>query len=188
MTDDRAADILESMPADEAADILSELDEERSRELLSMMEHEDADEVRELLEYDKKTAGRLMTTDVLSFRADLTAAEAIEELRRQQPESDSAYYLYVVDAEDRLQGVVSLRDLVVSPPGDRLDAMMDPHVVFVNEDDPQEDVAEVMTKYDLMAVPVVDEAGKLVGMDLIHDVVDDVYLERDRRKRGSRHS
>jgi CBS domain-containing protein/sporulation protein YlmC with PRC-barrel domain len=182
---ERASDILESMPADEAADILGELPERRARELLDQMEDEEAEDVRELLEYDEDTAGRLMTTDVLSFREDLTAGQTIEELRRRKPDPDAAYYLYVVDAEQHLIGIVSLRDLVVAEPDRPLWAIMDPHVLFVKEDSHKNEVAEVMTKYDLVALPVVDAEQHLLGMALIHDVVDDVYLA-DRRKPGRR--
>ncbi|MDI6871478.1 MAG: CBS domain-containing protein [Bacillota bacterium] len=179
---EKASDILESMPADEAADILGELPERRAQELLEQMEDEEAEDVRELLEYEEDTAGRLMTTDVLSFREELTTAQTIEELRRLKPDPDSAYYLYVVDGEQHLIGVVSLRDLVVAEPDQPLWAIMDPHVLFVKEDAHKNEVAEVMTKYDLLAIPVVDAGQHLLGMALIHDVVDDVYLA-NRRKR-----
>lgn len=180
---DKAADILESMPADEAADILGDLPERRAEELLEQMEDEEAEDVRELLEYEEDTAGRLMTTDFLSFREDATAGQTIEELRRLKPDPDSAYYLYVVDAEQHLIGVVSLRDLVIAEPDRPLWALMDPHVLFVKEDAHKNEVAEVMTKYDLLAVPVVDAGQVLVGMALIHDVVDDVYLVNRRSSR-----
>lgn len=183
LSGDKASDILESMPADEAADILGDLPERRAQELLEQMEDEEAEDVRELLEYEEETAGRLMTTDVLSFREDATTGETIEELRRLKPDPDSAYYLYVVDGEQRLIGVVSLRDLVVSEPDQPLRSLMNPHVLFVKEDAHQNEVAEVMTKYDLLAVPVVDDSQRLVGMALIHDVVDDVYLADRRRAR-----
>lgn len=179
---DRASDILESMPADEAADILGDLPEHRAQELLEQMEDEEAEDVRELLEYDEDTAGRLMTTDVLSFRETTTAAETIETLRRVKPEPDSAYYLYVIDEENHLLGVVSLRDLVVAEPDQQLGKIMDPHVLFVNEDADKNEVAEVMTKYDLLAVPVVDADRRLAGIAVIHDVVDDVYLAGRRRR------
>ncbi|HHW14459.1 MAG TPA: CBS domain-containing protein [Firmicutes bacterium] len=182
---DKATDILESMPADEAADILGDLPEHRAQALLEQMEDEEAEDVRELLEYEEDTAGRLMTTEVLSFREDLTAGETIEELRRLKPDPDSAYYLYVVDGEQHLIGVVSLRDLVVADPSQPLWALMDPHVLFVREDADKNEVAEVMTKYDLLAVPVVDAEQHLLGMALIHDVVDDVYLA-ERRPHGRR--
>jgi CBS domain-containing protein/sporulation protein YlmC with PRC-barrel domain len=182
---DKASDILESMPADEAADILSDLPQHRAEELLDQMEDEEADDVRELLEYDENTAGRLMTTEVLSFREEANVGDTIEALRRLKPDPDSAYYLYVVDGEQHLIGVVSLRDLVVSEPEQPLWAIMDPHVLFVKEDAHKTEVAVVMTKYDLLAVPVVDATQHLLGIDLIHDVVDDVYLE-DRRRHPAR--
>lgn len=178
---DRASDILESMPADEAADILSDLPEQQARELLEEMEDEEAENVRELLEYEDKTAGRLMTTDVISFPANQTCAVTINDLRRLKPDPDAAYYLYVVDSDCRLLGVLSLRDLVVSDPEALLKDVMDQHVVSVHKGAGQQEVAELMAKYDLLALPVVDDEGRLAGCALIHDVVDDVFLSGRRR-------
>ncbi|MGE5530452.1 MAG: magnesium transporter, partial [Patescibacteria group bacterium] len=159
LSGERASDLLETMPADEAAEILGELPDEKAEEILSLMEAEQANEVRELLEYEEGTAGRLMTTDVLSLAEQLTVEEAIDTLRRVKPDPDVAYYLYVVDQAGVLTGVVSLRDLVVSPPGTTLAAIMNRNVIAVRDLDDQAKVAEVITKYDLLAVPVIDEQG-----------------------------
>ncbi|MGE5599352.1 MAG: CBS domain-containing protein, partial [Bacteroidota bacterium] len=169
-------------PPDEAAEILSELPDERAEELLNLMEAEQANEVRELLEYEEGTAGRLMNTEFLSFARNLTADETIARLRETRPEPDVAYYLYVVDEEGVLRGVVSLRDLVVAAPSTRLEEIMNQQVISVRDTDDQAKVAEVITKYDLLAVPVIDQAGILVGVVVINDLVDAVFLEKIRRK------
>ncbi|MGQ9778960.1 MAG: magnesium transporter [Bacillota bacterium] len=179
---ERASDLLETMPADEAAEILSELPDEKAEELLNLMEAEQANEVRELLEYEEGTAGRLMTREFLAFGQHLTVDEAIAKLRAAKPDPDVAYYLYVVDERGVLCGVVSLRDLVISSPATRLGEIMNPQVIKVRDTDDQARVAEVITKYDLLAVPVVDETGVLVGVVIINDLVDAVFLEKIRRK------
>ncbi|MCL6615345.1 MAG: PRC-barrel domain-containing protein, partial [Firmicutes bacterium] len=120
MNGERASDLLETMPADEAAEILGELPDEKAEELLSLMEAEQANEVRELLEYEEGTAGRLMTREFLAFGQNLTVDETIARLREAKPDPDVAYYLYVIDDRGVLRGVVSLRDLVISPPATRL--------------------------------------------------------------------
>lgn len=186
MSGERASDLLETMPADEAADILGELPNEKAEELLNLMEASQANEVRELLEYDEGTAGRLMTTDFIAFAQNLTVDETIARLRESRPDPDAAYYLYVVDGGGVLRGVVSLRDLVISPPGTRLEEIMHHHVISVRDTDDHSTVAEAITKYDLLAVPVIDEGGVLAGLVIINDLVDAVFLEKIRRKIAKR--
>ena len=116
LSTDKASDVLENMPADEAADILDDMDEEKVEELLNSMEKEASDEIRELLEYDSKVVGSLMSTDFVSFKNNETINEAIETLRKQKPEEDEIFNLYVVDKNEKLIGTLSLRDLVISDP------------------------------------------------------------------------
>lgn len=182
MSGERASDLLETMPADEAAEILGELPDDRAEELLNLMEVDQANEVRELLEYEEGTAGRLMTTEYMAFPQNLTAEETIARLREAKPDPEVAYYLYVVDEGGILRGVVSLRDLVISPGATPLAEIMNPRVASVHDTDDQANVAEVITKYDLLAVPVIDEGGVLVGVVVINDLVDAVFLEKIRRK------
>lgn len=113
MDEERASDILEEMPPDEAADILSELSSEKSEELLNLMESDDAEDVRELMQYDENTAGSLMTTEYIGLPIWITAEQAIDELRRLAPEAETIYYLYVVDEQETLEGVLSLRELTL---------------------------------------------------------------------------
>lgn len=182
---EKASDLLESLPADEVADILSDLRQDRAEELLNAMEAEEAQEVRKILEYDENTAGRLMSTELLCFLDTQTAQETIEALRRLQPDPEVAYYLYVVDGERKLLGIVSLRDLVIAAPERPLGEIMNRHIIAVSKDDGKEKVRDLLAKYDLLALPVLDEEGRLVGVVSLPDAVDDLFV-RARRRRGSR--
>jgi magnesium transporter len=178
----KASDLLGAISSDVAADILGELSPDKAEELLGLMEEEDAKEVKELLGYEEDTAGGLMSKEFLAFSEDETAEDVLQKLRVLQPDAESIYYLYVTNQEGRLSGVISLRDLVVSDPKTPIGEVMNTHVFSVEADEDQEDVAEKMTKYTLMALPVVDKSGRLVGVISINDVVDAVYLEKVRKR------
>ena len=183
----RAADILEEMDPDEAVDLLQDLPEERRDELIELMEEEEGADVSELLAYPEDSAGGMMTTDFLALPRDLTAAEAIDRLRELQPDPAVIYYLYVVDAEGRLDGNVSLRDLVVAKPGTILTDIMNPNVLKVDAATNKEDVAALIAKYDLLALPVIDANRRLIGSVTVDDVVD-LMLPRGWKKRSGRSS
>ena len=178
---EKAADVLELMPADEVADILDEMEDDRVEELLSEMEEESSDEVRELMEYADNTVGSLMNTDYISFNQNLTVDETLSDLRKQKPESDTIYYLYVLDDNEKLISTVSLRDIVISEPNVRLYEIMNKKVIYVYDNDKIDTIAEIISKYSLLAVPVVDEEMKMMGMVVIDDIVYDL-LKRRRRK------
>ena len=182
---ERAADILEEMAPDEAADLLQDLSAERREGLVELMEKDEAHDVEELLTHDEDSAGGIMTTDLISLPAEFTAQQAIERLRELQPDPELTYYLYVVDAEGRLDGVISLRDLVVARPEAKLVDIMDPHVLKVEAMTPKEDVAALIAKYDLLALPVVDARRKLLGTVTVDDVVE-IMMPRGWRKRSLR--
>lgn len=169
---ERASDLLEIMPPDEATDILGDMSHPKADEILAHMQVDEAAEVRELLRYDEHTAGGLMTPEVFKVEKSMTVQETIELLRRQAPHAEVVYYLFVVDGDDRLAGVVSLRDLVTAEPGTRLEEIMDEDVINVRANADQEEVARVISKYDLLAVPVIDEEDRLVGMVTVDDVID----------------
>ena len=116
---ERAADILEEMSPDDAADLVADLSETARDEILALMEHDEAAEVQELLGYPEDTAGGIMTTEFVAVPATLTAAETIDRLRELEPDAETIYYVYVIDDDGRLVGVLSLRDLIVAPAGDR---------------------------------------------------------------------
>ena len=182
LDEERAADILEEMDPDEAADLLQDLPEARREELVDLMDKEEAEDVEELLTYPEDSAGGIMTTDFLALPRDLTAGQAIDRLRELQPDPALVYYLYVVDADGRLDGNVSLRDLVVAAPDTSLTAIMNPNVLHVRADTSKEDVASLIAKYDLLALPVVDARRKLLGTVTVDDVVDLMLPQRWRRR------
>lgn len=178
MDEQRASDILEEMAPDEAADILGELPTEKSEGLLQLMESDDAEDVRELMQYEEGTAGALMTNEFIAFSSHITAEEAINQLRELSPTAETIYYLYVMDEEEHLQGVLSLRELIVAAPQTTLADLMHTKVAVVHDEDNYQKVAEVINKYSLLAVPVVDENNIMVGIVTVDDVLDILMPER----------
>lgn len=170
--DEQVADLLEILPMDDAAELLSELPPERSEELLALMEPEEAIEVQALLAYEDETAGRLMTEKVIRARRRWTVEETIQHLREMDPETETFAYLYTVDEDDCLTGVVPLRKLLTAHPNTVLGDLVDPNVISVSVDTDQEDVARMVARYDFAAIPVVDSEGRLSGVITHDDVVD----------------
>lgn len=173
----RAVDLVEAMAPDERADLLGELAEERRAALLAKMEREEQRDVRQLLAYPEGTAGAIMTTNFVALSADESVARAIEAVRRSAAEMETIYDAYAVDPHGTLLGVVSLRDLVVAPEKKLISEVMEPNVIAVNADDDQEEVARVIAKYDLLAVPVIDRSRRIVGIITVDDVVDVIEEE-----------
>lgn len=172
MESEQAADILERMEPDEAADILSDLPEAKAQELLETMEEEEAQDVVELLTHDEDTAGGLMTTGAFHLPPHLTAADAIGRLRSAEgAEAETIYYIYITDDLERLLGVLSLRELILADPGKRLDEIMERQVISVRPETGLREVTETFTKYNLMALPVIDEGGELKGIITVDDVL-----------------
>jgi len=172
MPDEHIADLLEILPMDDAAELLSELPPERSEELIALMEPDEATEVQKLLAHAEDTAGRLMTEKVIRVRRRWTVQETIEHLREMDPETETFAYLYAVDDNDHLTGVVPLRRLLTASPETNLGELLDPQVVSVSVDTDQEEVARLVARYDFAAIPVVDREGRLAGVITHDDVVD----------------
>jgi len=149
------------------------------------MEKEEAQDVEELMTYGEDTAGGIMTSDFVALPGELTSQQAIERLRELQPDPELTYYLYAVDGQGRLDGVISLRDLVVAKPERKLADIMDTHVLKIEATASKEDVAALIAKYDLLALPVVDARRKLIGTVTVDDVVE-IMLPRGWKKRSSR--
>jgi magnesium transporter len=173
-TSEQLAGVLDEMEPDEAADLLGDLPPAQVSEILSKMEG--AEEVRPLLGYGDETAGGRMTTNFIALPRQMTADESISFLRNIRPDSDVPYYVYVRDQFDHLIGVVGLRELVVSAPDKPIDDLMDPDVIYVWANSDQEEVARIMTRYDLAMIPVVDEHQTLLGV-ITHDDILDVMEE-----------
>jgi magnesium transporter len=179
---ERAADIIEEMDADDAADLLSELDEEQQHELLSEMNEYTASELRALVKYAEDSAGGLMTTDYTWIYPHRSAEATIRKIREIAPTSEFIYYLYVVDKQDLLLGVLTLRALLLADPQDSIDAVMETDLVTIHPDMSSEDVAATIARYDLLAVPVVDQAGKMLGIVTVDDAIDAIMPEEIARK------
>jgi len=174
----QAAELLQEMPPDEAADLLGELTEEKSDELLKLMEPEEAQEVRELMEHDEGTAGALMTTEYIALPPELTVAEAFSRLRKLAAEAETIYYLYILGEDETLLGIVTLRDLLVAEPETRLQDLMQTRIISVLPEDSNEQVTELIDKYALLALPVVEEGGKLAGIITVDDVLEMLIPDR----------
>jgi CBS domain-containing protein len=178
----RAADILEEMDPDEAADLVADLSEESRDEILGLMEKDEADEVQELMTYDEETAGGIMTTEYVCVPATLTAAQTIDRLRELEPTAETIYYVYVTDVEDRLVGVLSLRDLIVAKPNTIISTFMYDEPVAVHTGASQEEVTDVVARYNLLAVPVVDEEGRMEGIVTVDDAIDTLLPQPSKRR------
>jgi magnesium transporter len=186
---DRAADILEAMGPDEAADLLARLPPERAQELLNLMTPEESEDVQDLLKYEEDTAGGLMTTDYIVIDQAKTVADALEAVRNSIKEDIRAAYVYCVADASRdecvLLGAVSLWDLLVAPPTQPLQELMETDIVTVHPDADPHTVAEIIAKYNLLAVPVVNAEGVLEGIVTVDDALD-VLLPPERRRKPTR--
>ncbi|TAJ98922.1 MAG: CBS domain-containing protein [Chloroflexota bacterium] len=171
---ERAADILEEMSPDDAADLVADLSDTAREEILALMERTEADEVQQLLEYPEDSAGGIMTTEFIAVQANLTAAETIDRLRELEPDAETIYYVYVVDEAGRLVGVLSLRDLIVARPDAPISEVMIDEPVTVDVRAEQDDVAAIVARYNLLAVPVVGDDGRLEGIVTVDDAMDQV--------------
>jgi magnesium transporter len=184
MEEERAADILEHMSPDEAADVLGDLPEEQAQDLLERMEHEEKADVQELLPYDDDEAGGLMTTEFVVLPKHLTAGEALARLREMAETPNMIYYLYVVEEEGswKLCGVIALRSLILADPGASLSEVMRDEFQSAHPKDAARDVAETIAEYNLLALPVVDDAGEIAGIVTVDDAME-YLLPKDWRQR-----
>jgi len=184
MEEERAADILEHMSPDEAADVLGDLPEEKAEDLLERMEHEEKADVQELLPYEDDEAGGLMTTEFVVLPRQLTAGEALARLREMAETPNMIYYLYVVEDEAswKLSGVIALRSLILADTDAPLSEVMRDEFQFAHPKDPARDVAETIAEYNLLALPVVDDAGEIAGIVTVDDAME-YLLPKDWRPR-----
>jgi magnesium transporter len=169
---DEIVEILDHMPTDDVADIIGGLPEEKSDAILEKMKKEGSEEVEDLLRYGDDTAGGIMVPDFIALKEDTTAKEAIESLQKEHLDVEMPFYLYVVDEYGRLVGVSSLRQLVVVHPETPLKQFMTTDVFSVETGMDQEEVAKIVARYDILAVPVVDGTNTLVGIVTVDDIID----------------
>ena len=174
---EQMADIIAELSDDDAADLIGEMDPDDQVRALASLPKAEAGEIRELMGYDEESAGGIMTTELVAVPISLTAAEAIDEVRRQSAEVDDIYVVFVTDTGGVLAGWVSLKALVTARPDTRLDAIVEPPIATVLEDTDQEEVARVVARYNLAQVPVVDEVGRLLGVVTFDDVIDIIEAE-----------
>ena len=167
-----AADMLSHMYADNAVDVLNELDKEQVVSYLSMMDAESAQEIKDLLHYDEYTAGSIMTTEYVAIPESSTVRSAMTILRREAPDAEMIYYLFVVNDDHFLTGVISLRDLIISDEDTLIKDIANERVVSVQVTADQEEVARMMKDYDFLALPVVDHRGYLLGIITVDDIID----------------
>jgi magnesium transporter len=173
---EEAGDLLDLLPADDAAEVLGEDVPERQQALLAEMEPADAAEVQTLLQYPEDTAGRLMIDRFARVHAYMTAAGTIQYLHRIDPEVQTLDNLYVVGAQNRLLGVVSLREVILAPPEKRLAEFMQTQLITVSPETDQQEVARLVSHYDLASIPVVDSSSHILGIVTIDDVID-IFVE-----------
>ncbi len=184
MDDERAADILEEMSPDDAVDVLSELDNDRAQQLFDLMEDEEKADVAELMEFEHDTAGGLMTTEFVHVPMDLTVGETIVRLREMAETPNMIYYLYVVEREDswKLVGLISLRSLILADPRLKLSEVMRSEFRYAHPSDSAEEAAQVISEYNLLALPVIDDDGDIAGIVTVDDAME-VLLPKNLQRR-----
>lgn len=176
-----ASKFIEYMDSDDAADVVAELDEDIQREVLNEIEDiEQAGDIVDLLEYDEDSAGGIMAKELVSVNENWTVATCLKEISTQAEEVDEIYYIYVIDNADKLKGLLSLKNLILNHTNAKISNLYDPEIKMVTTDARQEEVAEIMDKYDLVAIPVVDDIGRLKGRITFDDVIDFVREEAEK--------
>lgn len=166
------ASIIADMPPDDRVDLLKRIPEDQREALLPAVAQAEREDIRRLSSYPEGTAGAVMTSDYATLSPQLTAGEAIDHLRREAPDKETIYYAYVVDAQRKLIGFVSLKDLILARPATRIEDIMSRDVIFVHVNDDQEDAARKIQKYDLIALPVINGNDVLVGIITYDDAID----------------
>lgn len=172
-----AAQIIGAMQYDNAVDILNELSREKMTTYLSLMHKDDAKEIRGLMNYEEDTAGGIMTTEIINLNTLMTVREAMKHIKEMAPDKEMIYYLFVVDLDNHLVGIISLRELIVADDDDYIGDVMTERVVSVRISDDQEEVAQIVRDYDFLAVPVVDFQDHLVGIITADDIMDVIHEE-----------
>ncbi|UCH79968.1 MAG: magnesium transporter [Nitrospiraceae bacterium] len=181
---DYATDVVERMPPDEAADLIADLENDKAQELLESIEEEEAQDIQELLAHEEDTAGGLMTNEFIAYPPDMQVQEAIEKFRTDAHDVEIIYYIYIVEGE-KLIGVASLKDLLLSAPNISLSEIMQTKIKSVSPETDQQIVAETISKYNMLAIPVLDEDEDLLGIVTIDDVIEILLPPSSRKKRRS---
>jgi len=183
METEKAADIIEEMPPDEAADVLSDLPMDKAKEILESIEKEEAEDIQELLSHEEDTAGGLMTNEFIAYLPDTTVKEAIQKFKKDAEEVETVYYIYVIDTDEKLIGVVSLKDLLLADLNAKLSDIMATKLKTISPEADEMEVAEIASKYNLLAIPVIDNEGFILGIVTIDDIIDRILPPAAKRKR-----
>lgn len=172
---------VDNMDSDDAVDLMRELDEDTQEEILSHIEDvEQAGDIVDLLKYDEDTAGGLMGTEMIVVNENWSMPKCIEEMRKQAEEVSEIYYVYVVDDDERLRGVLPLKKMITNPSVSKIKHVMKKDPIAVHDSNSIEEVTEIIDKYDIVAVPVIDSIGRLVGRITVDDVMDEVREQHER--------
>jgi len=183
LSETKAAELWENMQNDEIADILDDLDDEEREKILINLEKEDAEEVKELLRYEDEAVGSIMSTDFISFNLDITIGEIIDILREmEEPEEDELYRIYITDEEDRILGSINPSDLILNKPDVKVKDIMSENIEVIRHDVNVDEAIELAAKYDLLAIPVIDEEDKLIGAVNTHDLIDEILYPLWKKK------
>ena len=176
-----AKQFIDHMDSDDAVDVIRDLDEDAQEEILSHIDDvEQAGDIVDLLKYDEDTAGGLMGTEMVTVNENWSMPECLKEMRLQAEQLDEIYYVYVIDDDERLQGVFPLKKMITSPSVSKVKHVMRKDPISVHVDTPTDEVVQIIEKYDLVAVPVVDSIGRLVGQITVDDVMDEVREQSER--------
>lgn len=170
--DEHKKNILELMSLDDMADLLSKLDDNEREDIMELLSQEDVNDLKELLIYEEESNGGIMTTGYIEVNKDMTAKEAIEHMRKNAQGAETIYYIYVVDNEDRLVGVLSLRELITSRDSNIVEDLMSENIIYVYVDEDREEAVRLVSKYNLIAIPVIDRNQKLKGIITVDDIID----------------
>ncbi|MBW1730394.1 MAG: magnesium transporter [Deltaproteobacteria bacterium] len=179
LDDEALSEIVQELESDDAADVIGDLPAERARAIIQTLRGDVSEEIEKLLPYPEDTAGGIMGLEFVAVRADATVKEAIDVIRQKADEVENLYYLWVVDINNRLVGVISLKDLLLEPHDRKISEIMNPNVISVNVNADQEEVVHLVKKYDLVNIPVVDDQNRLVGRITHDDVIDVIEDEVD---------
>ncbi len=173
----RLSELLEEMSPDDRVDLLSRMPPERVEEILRLIAQAERNDIRRLLSYDENTAGAIMTTEYASLPAEITVGEALQRLRQQAPDSETIYYIYILSNSRRLKGLVSLRDLILAREDDQLKNITETDVIRMHVGEDRENVAQELARYNFIAMPIVDDDERLVGIVTHDDAIDVVQEE-----------
>lgn len=166
------ARMLEELPHDDRADLVNQLDPQVAEQILPLVARAEREDIRNLASFPEGTAGSIMSSDYAMLRPDMTVGQALDQIRIQAPTRETIYYIYVVDTDHHLTGFVSLKDLILARPNQRVNEIMNSEVLYALADDDREEVAHQIEKYDLLALPVIDSDRRLVGIVTVDDVID----------------